>query len=214
MNYKKTTLFGSIIAAAFVTAIMSVGIADTLTVSNIDKNCMSAEESKKVTTFHKIPTKFAGNYSLKCIAIGHPSDVNMIVSDKPVTSSEWISESVNPSGDWIFLHQVDESKYLTAADYAELGSDEKRIRDTIAEINEKNPAIRAQYFDINGMPAYGTESCADCGTQTAAFADGSVIEQKYDVPSKLKIIGENGVRYSFYGKVPLDDLITVAKSLQ
>lgn len=214
MNHNKKILFGSIVAIVAIATIMSVGVADTLTVNNIDKNCMSAEESKKVSTFHKIPTQFVGNYSLRCIAIGHPYEVSMIISDKPVTSTEWLRESVNPSGDWIFLNQVDEGKYLSAADRAELGNAEKRIRDTIAEINEKNPAIHARYFDINGMPAYGTESCANCGTQTANFADGSVIEQKYDVPSKLKIISDDGVRYSFYGNVPLDDLITVAKSLQ
>lgn len=214
MNYKKTTIFGSIIVATLLATFVTSGVVDSSSVGNLDRTCMSPEQSKEVTTFNKMPTEFIGDYSIRCISVDNPNEVYMIISDKPVTSNRWQSESVQPSGNSIFLHAIDESKFLTVTDYEELGSAEKRIKDTIADIQKKNPIINVQYLNINGMHAYGSESCKDCGIQTANFADGNVIQHTYDVPSKLKIIDDTGVRYSFYGNVPLDDLVIIAKSLK
>lgn len=214
MNRKKSTLIGSIIAAGIVAAVINFGIVDSTSVNNLDINCLTAEQGKQITTFTKMPTDFPRGYSIQCIAVDNPNEIDMLISDRPVTSNEWQRESVHPSGSNIFLHQIDESKYLTESDYEHLGTAEQRIRTTIAEINAYNPKLNATYFVIDGMPAYGTEACADCGIQTANFGDDSVIKQTYDVTSKLKIISDDGIRYSFYGNVPLDDLVKIGNSLQ
>ena len=214
MNKKTTILFGTIIMAAIVASVMSFGIADSISTNNLDRKCMTAEQSKQVSTFIKIPTDFPENYSVKCVAINDPRELSMIISDKPVTTDEWLHESLNPSGTNIYLHQVDESQYLSSDKYNDLGSPEQRIRDTIADIQKQNPKLKPIYYNINGMPAYGIDSCSDCGIQTADFGDGNVITKTYDVPSKLKIIGDNGVRYSFYGNVSLDDLVKLGNSLK
>ncbi len=196
--------------AVLVATITSVGVADSISVNNLDRNCLTAEQSKDVSTFVLTPTEFPENYSLGCVAINHPNEVSVIISENTVTSNEWQGESLNPSGTNIFLHEVRE----TGESHLQLGTAEQRIRDTIADIQEKNPKLNPVYFNINGMPAYGIDSCGDCGTQTAEFGDGSVITNTYDIPSKLKIISDDGNRYSFYGYVPLDDLVKLGNSLQ
>jgi hypothetical protein len=210
MDRKNTILFGSIIIAVIVATVFSIGAVNSTSVSNLNRDCMTAEQAKGITTFNKIPTVLPQGYSIQCVALDSDNEVDMLISDRTVESNEWQSESVNPSGNNIFLHQTME----TSVDYKELGNAEKRIRDTIAEINEHNPSINAKYYLINGMPAYGTDSCKNCGIQTADFGDGTMIKQTYDVPSKLKIISDDGVRYSFYGNVPLDDLVKIGNSLQ
>ena len=200
--------------AAIVASVMSFGVADSISVNNLDRNCMTAEQSKSISTFVLTPTEFPGNHLLGCVSIDNPREVKMIISENPIESDKWIGESLNPSGTNIFLHQIDERQYVSQEVIDTLGNAEQRIRDTIADIQEKNSKLNPVYYNINGMPAYGVESCGDCGTQTAEFPDGSVISNTYDIPSKLKIISEDGKRYSFYGNVPLDDLVKLGNSLQ
>ena len=214
MNRKNTMLFGSIIMVAVIASIVSIQAVDSISVNNLDRTCMTAEDSKKITSFGLYPTDFSNGYSLKCVAIGNPNEIGVLISNNSVESTTWLGKSVNPSEGNIFLHQVNENVHISEDERAEMLTAEQRIKETIAEINELNPARNAQYFTINGMPAYGVESCSDCGTQTADFGDGEIITTTYDTKSKLKIISEDGYRYSFYGNVPLDDLVKLGNSLQ
>ncbi|MEX0862277.1 hypothetical protein [Nitrosopumilus sp.] len=214
MNRKNTTIFGSIIMAAVLATIISVGTADSISVNNLDRTCMSIQDAKKITQFGKYPNEFPEGYSLECIAIENPNELSVLITNQPTESTKWMSESVNPSEGNIFLHQVNEGAIISEDKMAKLGTAEERIRTTIDGINKANPSRNAQYYSINGMSAYGVESCEGCGTQIADFGNGEIITAAYDTKSKLKIIGENGERYSFYGNVPLDDLVKLGNSLQ
>lgn len=214
MNRKNTTVFGGIIVAVIITTIVSVGTADTISINNLDRTCMSSQDAKKITQFGKYPTEFPEGYSLECVAIGNPNEISVLITNQPTESTKWIGESVQPSDGNIFLHQVNEGAIISEDKITFLGTAEERIRTTIDEINKANPARNAQYYSINGMHAYGVESCEGCGTQIADFDDGEIITTTYDTKSKLKIISENHERYSFYGNVPLDDLVKLGNSLQ
>jgi hypothetical protein len=87
MNRKKYTLFGGIIAAGIVATVINFGIADSTSINNLDINCLTVEQGKQITTFAKMPTDFPQNYSIQCIAVDNPNEIDMLISDHPVTSN-------------------------------------------------------------------------------------------------------------------------------
>lgn len=197
-----------------ITTITGIGVAESISINNIDRNCMTAQESKLVSSFGLTPTEFPENYSQGCIMINEPGVMKMIISENPEMYTKWQNESLEESDTNIYLYQVDNSQFVSQERIDSLGTAEQRMRDTIAGMEKNNPSLKPVYLTIKGMPAYGIEPCSDCGTQTAKFGDGTVITQTYDVPSRLKIYSDDGKVYLFHGNVALDDLVKLGNSLQ
>ena len=64
------------------------------------------------------------------------------------------------------------------------------------------------------MLAYAVDVCPDCGMQTAAFPDETIIQKSTSTETKIKFIDDDGITYMLKTTLSLDGLIQVAESLQ
>ena len=181
--------------------------------SEINTMCMTLEKSKDIATFFKVPSYLPDGYSFKCSFSGTPYESYLIFDNKKVPDG-WISHYPELVSDGeIFIHQTDEKSAVGEKKFATYGTATQRIQDTYDEVMLKNPSLHPQLIQINGMLAYGVDSCSDCGMQTANFTDGVII-QKTATDAKIKFIDKNGVNYFLKAGIPLSELIKVAESLQ
>lgn len=213
MNKKTITLFGSIIAVAAIASVMGIQMVDSIQTNNLDRNCMTAQQSKTVATFHKVPTYMPSGYDLECISITEPYRVSMIATSLTEVHDGWQTESyARPQT--ITITQLDEKSLLGDERFSEELTAQQRIQADITSIEELNPRLNPVYVNIDGLSAFVTEACEQCGIQTATFANGEVIKNSFAMPSRLKIIDDAGFKTVLVGHVSVDELIQIAKSLQ
>lgn len=178
--------------------------------SEINRSCMTLEQSKDIAPFFKVPSYLPEGYSMKCTMSGMPYESYIIYHNKDV-SGGWMSNLPMLIGDGaIFIYQYEEKH---RKEYETYGSPEQRIQETYDDVMVKNPSLQPQLIRINGMLAYAVDSCPDCGMQTANFTDGTVIQKSTSTETKIKFIDENGIKYMLKTTLPLDELIKVAESL-
>ena len=178
--------------------------------SEINRSCMTLEQSKDIAPFFKVPSYLPEGYSMKCTMSGMPYESYIIYHNKEV-SGGWMSNSPMLIGDGaIFIYQYEEKH---RKEYETYGSPEQRIQETYDDVMVKNPSLQPQLIRINGMLAYAVDSCPDCGMQTANFTDGTVIQKSTSTETKIKFIDENGIKYMLKTTLPLNELIRVAESL-
>ncbi len=182
--------------------------------SEINRSCMTLEQSKETAPFFKVPSHLPDGYSMKCSMSGTPSESYIIYHNKDV-SDGWLGKLHELiDGGAIFIHQVDERNIVDKEKYATFGSPEQRMQDTYDDVMIQNPSLQPQLIRINEILAYAVDSCTDCGMQTADFADGTLIQKSTSTETKIKFIDEDGVTYMLKTTLPLDELILVAESFQ
>ena len=181
--------------------------------SDINRGCMTLEQSKSIAPFFKVPSYLPEGYSMKCSMSGMPYESYILYHNKDV-SAGWMSKMHMLIDDGaIFIHQTDE-KNLVGEKFETIGTPEQRIQETYDSVINGNPSLKPQLIRINGMLAYAVDSCADCGMQTANFTDGTVIQKSTSSETRIKFIDENGVSYMLETTLPLSELIKVSESLQ
>ena len=179
--------------------------------SEINRRCMTLEQSKDIAPFFKVPSYLPEGYSMKCSMSGMPSESYILYHNKDV-SDGWLGKVNTLIEDGaIFIYQYDERNLK---EFATVGSAEQRIQETYDDVMEKNPSLNPQLIRINGMLAYAVDSCPDCGISTADFPDGTSIQKSASTETKIKFIDEYGISYMLKTTLSLDELILVAESLQ
>jgi len=181
--------------------------------SEINRSCMTLEQSKEIAPFFKVPSYLPEGYSMKCSQSGMPYESYIIYHNKDV-SDGWIGKMYMLIEDGaIFILQTDDRNLVGEEKFATIGSAEQRIQRTYDSVMENNPSLNPQLIRINGMLAYAVDSCPDCGVQTANFPDGTSIQKSTSTETKIKFIDEYGVSYMLETTLSLDELILVAESL-
>ena len=177
----------------------------------INRSCMTLEQSKDVAPFFKVPSYLPEGYSMKCSMSGMPSESYIMYHNKDV-SGGWMARLHMLVDDGaIFIYQYDEKNLKK---FETFGSPEQRIHETYDDVMVKNPSLQPQLIRINGILAYGVDSCPDCGIQTANFTDGTFIQKSTSTETKIKFYDEYGISYMLKTTLSLDELILVAESLQ
>ena len=179
--------------------------------SEINRRCMTLEQSKDIAPFFKVPSYLPEGYSMKCSQSGMPSESYVIYHNKEI-SGGWMGKlNMLIDNGAIFIYQYDERNLK---EFATFDSAEQRIQETYDDVMVKNPSLNPQLIRINGMLAYAVDSCPDCGIHTADFPDGTSIQTSTSTQTKIKFIDENGIKYMLKTTLSLDELILVAESLQ
>lgn len=210
---KNKTILASILAVSAIASLIGVQMVDSIQTNNLDRTCMTVAQSNTVTAFHKSPTYMPQGYSLECVSITDPFEVRMIATSSVEVPDKWYTTTFVEPQTILFL-QIDEKDMLGEERFAEELPAEQRIREDISGILEENSKMSPAYININGVPGFITEECKDCGKQTAKFADGTVIEDSFAVPSRLKLVSDDGLITVLSGYVSTDELVKIAKNLQ
>jgi len=214
MNKKNKTILASILAVSAIASLIGVQMVDSIQTNNLDRTCMTVAQSNTVAAFHKSPAYLPQGYALDCVSVTEPFEVRMIATSSVEVSDKWYTTTFVEPQTILFL-QIDEKGMLGAERFTEESLPaEQRIREDISGILEENSKMSPEYININGVPGFVTGECEDCGKQTAKFADGTVIENSFAVPSRLKIVSDDGLVTVLSGYVPTDELVKIAKSLQ
>ncbi|WP_179370635.1 hypothetical protein [Nitrosopumilus ureiphilus] len=182
--------------------------------SEINRSCMTLDQSKDIAPFFKVPAYLPEGYSIKCSMSGMPYESYILIHNKDV-SDKWIGKMHMYIEDGaIFILQTDERNLVGEEKFETLGTAEQRIQETYDDVMENNPSLNPQLIRINGMLAYAVDSCPDCGIQIVDFPDGTSIQTSTSTETKIKFNDESGVSYMLKTTLPLDELILVTESLQ
>ncbi|MGI0057106.1 MAG: hypothetical protein ACREAK_07000, partial [Nitrosarchaeum sp.] len=188
--------------------------------STINPNCMNMETVGQFAQFQfKIPTLPPG-YALEC-GSANTYEIHLLYSDKPSVNisddhkslQDNLEGKISQGGIYLFI--FDEKDFLGQQRFeSDIGDTNKLIVERYDAAIKENPNLNLQLIQINGRTAWANESCTNCGQQSIDFSDGKVIENKFEVPTRIYWYDENGVVYYLKANMPLDTLKQVAESLK